>query len=222
VYACELPRRSRARNLILQHVLRHLRQAGLRPALPKSEAVDPAATHWQSERPTEVQMRHVLRSADLFLDLSDTELDLLARQARMQILPPDQTVVHAGEVGTAAYILVEGLLQSTRGRDTEATLLRPGDLFGAAAALLGDAHVATVRSRTSAMVCQLDMEAFQALFSHDPEAVRKVALRVAEIMKRDIEASGRGLALSVNVNEMAEDVLRTLRRTFSDVPVSGA
>ncbi|HYD31745.1 MAG TPA: mechanosensitive ion channel family protein [Azospirillaceae bacterium] len=218
-YYADLGRRARGRNLILQHVLQHLRQAGLRPAMPKLEQTAGHAEIQRADLPTDDQMRRIIGASELFVDLTETDLAFLVGRVRFQVVPADHTIVNAGEAGTSAFIVVEGLLQAThnRARDPGAAtaLLRPGDVFGAAAALLGDAHSASVRSRTSAMLCEVDLETFQDLFVQGPDVPGKVSRRVAEMMAREMERTARSRTMSVSLEDLSADVLRTMRRNFA-------
>lgn len=141
---------------------------------------------------------------------------MLASKANIQTIQSDHEIVHAGETGSSAFVLIEGLLSAIRKRGRtaqEIDLLSPGDCFGCEAALLGDAHPATIRSRTSTIVCEIDISVFHALFSAFPEAVTVLSHNLAKMAA--ITAEATGIPIDSDAECIISDIERSINRNFS-------
>lgn len=168
--------------MILQNALNHLAQAGLEPACVRTQTV--SQTESVSDAgPTADRLAALLANSRLFAGVSPAAVFRAAQKARAREFPADRVVVQSGEAGTAMFMVLEGLLSAesnrrTAGRAAAARVLRPGDVFDPAVALLGAAHTETVRTRTPALLCEMDHEALQALFNDD-DALHAVAVNLA-------------------------------------------
>ena len=171
---------------------------------------------WQSVFPSEKDVVYVLASCALLEGLDSECLTLLASKSKMRTIQVDQVIVHAGETGSSAFVLIEGLLTAAirkRGSAVEPlVMLSPRDCFGGEVALLGDAHPATLRSRTSATVCELTTSAFHALFSFRSEAVTVLSQNLA---KMATTAEGAKTATESDVDGIVSDIERSIKRNFA-------
>ncbi|MEI6259434.1 MAG: mechanosensitive ion channel family protein [Deltaproteobacteria bacterium] len=215
-YFCDLWQKELGHTLTLQCVLKHLRQTGIRPAMNKLEHTPLDGYTWRSAFPSAPEVIHVLAACPMFDGLDSEYLTLLASKSNIQTIQADQEIVHAGEMGLSAFVLIEGLLTAIRKRGRIAQpmdMLSPGDCFGCEVALLGDAHTATIRSRTSAIVCEIDTLVFQALFSACPKAVTVLSHNLAKTMSATAEAAGG--AVCSDVECIVSDFERTISRNFA-------
>ncbi len=209
-------RKDQAQSLVLQCVLNHLRQGGLRPAMPKMEHLALAESNGRGVVPSLRETALVLAACPLLAGLAEEDLTLFATQSKVQMIPADHALIHAGETGTSAFVLIEGLAMATRhrGRTPQTSeMLRPGDCFGFDAALLGDAYPATIRSKTAVIVCEMDPVTFGALFSARSEAVN--------ILSRNLAGTTSGADDTARVTPRADtdcivsDIQRTISRNFA-------
>ena len=168
--------------LILQNILVHLALAGLEPA---SSRLDGAADAGGTQLPDAERLTALIGGTKLFRNLSTADLALLGRHAGLRVEAANRVVAQAGEAGTVLYLVLEGLLSAeiTRraaGRAALPAMLRPGDIFDASVVLMGEAHGSTVRTRTPALLCELDQQALQQLFQASPPALLQVGHNLAE------------------------------------------
>lgn len=210
-------KRYRARSIVLQHVLRHLDRAGLRPAWPKGERVggDPETTVWRSVGPEGIA--RLLGLTAPFDALPQEDLEVLAEGVRLRRLPAGLTLVQAGEASIACYLIVEGLLTGeparTRGVVVEPVPIGPGRLVGVSALFLGTAHGGTVRCKTEALVGEITMDAVRDLLTRRPQAGQGIAHAVAAyIAQRPVATTGGHAHTAGEEADLEADILSTLRR----------
>jgi len=208
--------KDRAQSLVLECVLTHLRQGGLRPAMPKMEHLAMADHNWRGIVPSPLETASVLAACPLLNGLTTEDLVLLATQSRIRLIQADHEIIHAGETGDSAFVLIEGLVSAIkqRGRSPQTSeMLKPGDSFGFETVLLGDAYPATIRSRTAIILCEMELAAFGALFSARFEAVNVLSRNLAGTM------AGTGVASRLTAGNdadcMVSDIERSISRNFA-------
>lgn len=228
-YFCGLWQRDQAHTLTLQCILRHLRQAGLRPAAPKLEHAALATITGLGILPSQEEVVNVLAGSSLFAGLDRAALLVVSSKARLRPVPASTELVLAGETGSSAFVVIEGLLTATKRRSRQlgpVELLGPGDGFGSEPALLGDAHTATVRTRTPAIVCEIDGPSFQALFTERPDCVKALSRNLTKAAGTTAPGTDRDAAEGAGTALLA-DIERSIRRSFGGLlrrtePVAGS
>jgi CRP-like cAMP-binding protein len=193
--------------LILQNVLAHLALAGLEPATSRLDAGTGGGV---SQLPDAGRLVTLIGATKLFQHLPEPDLALLAKHAKLRVELPNRVVAQAGEAGSVLFLILEGLLSAevtrrTGGRLALPAMLRPGDVFDASVALLGEAHGSTVRTRTPALLCELGHEALQQLFNASATALPQVGRNLADYYV----AKGPGTD-----DERLTDTLRQMRHLF--------
>jgi small-conductance mechanosensitive channel/CRP-like cAMP-binding protein len=208
-----------ARSAVLSKVHHHLSRAGIQPAWPKQmHANGEVGTRLQA-RPDASWLATLLGAGAPFQDLGPDDLAWLARNARMRNLPAGRTLVQAGEAAGALFLVIEGILTAEGARRITAQTqlsaqLGPGAVIGVPAMLSGDAHRLTVHTRTAVLLCEIDLNALSQLLAGRPEVAQQLSLRAAEDYLRS-EAEG-DRSVEVDVNDLAADIHRNLRRYVGD------
>lgn len=211
---------------VYQKVLDHLAQAGLAPATPRQEVAAERPGQGLSVPDVE-RLTALIGGADLFRGLADESLRLLADGAELRLERPDRVVTQAGEAGTTLHLVLEGLLSAEPAgrrrpnRIEPAPTLRPGDLFDPGVVFRGEAHAATVRTRTPVLLCDLDRDLFGRLFRADSEAARRIAANLVE--SRSAAEKARTPA-GLEEADLVEDALQHIRHLFPEAipPARGA
>jgi small-conductance mechanosensitive channel len=168
---------------IYKAVLVHLARAGLRPAGRSVSVTERQLTQTQ-EDPDAARLLELVGRAPVFEGLPEAGLQLLASQARTVRFSAGRVVIQAGEAGSELYIVREGMMEAhgaikLAGQAAVAQLLRPGDSFGAATALLGAPHLQTLRSRTEVLLLEIGAAALQRLFEELPGSLATVTANLA-------------------------------------------
>ena len=203
-----------AQSLVLQCVLNHLRQGGLRPAMPKLEHTTLINGSWLGNVPSPRETAAVLSACPLLSGLTEAELTLFAAKSQVRMVPEEYVLLNAGETGTSAFVLIEGLVTAVRMRGTPrfSKTLRPGDCFGFEAALLGDPYPETIRTRTAVIVCEMDTATFSALFSAHPDTVAMLSNNLAANAPTTEEPKTITLT---DQEYIISDIERSIKRNFA-------
>jgi CRP-like cAMP-binding protein len=221
--------RARARNQVQQHVLKHLNFAGLTTARLKQEMrrfVD-----GQDYRHSSLaHIAKLLGETGLFQDLSKPELQLLADSALIRHLPENSLLVQGGEIASSMFLVLEGLLVADEwrkkvGRRTEVedVLLGPGYLISSSAMLAGDSYDSTIKSKTTALLCEINYAAIEALLLQNPQLGGRLSRRVAEEINQAVargEHSRYGQENLKDITSLTAKVFTNLRRSFAHLELS--
>ena len=204
-----------ARSAVLLACHRHLAQAGIQPAWPKQTHAYAEAGAGLQPRPDPARLAALLGATEPFQDLAPEDLVWIVETAALRDLPATGTLVQAGEAAAAMFLVVEGLLsaQAPRhhaGLSPPPTLLGPGVLIGAHATLSGDTYRRTIRARTDALLCEIDLKALSRLLDRRPDASGPISRRAAEEYAAGEAAAGRGAGIASA--DLAGDIDRHLRR----------
>ncbi len=122
-----------------------------------------------------------LRQTDLFHDLGDEELALLARRVGVYSIPADQYIVHQDQPSEALFLLRDGavtVVHDAVGQPVQPlALLHRGDFFGEMC-LFDATHTASVRSTEPCRVLRIPKRDLEELLRLRPtlgEELRRVA-----------------------------------------------
>ena len=118
----------------------------------------------------------------------------LIGQAHKRSYPPKHTVLHAGDIPTSLYLILEGsvsvLLEDPEGREVVLAYLAPGDFFGEMCLFPEQkARTAIVRTRDQpALLAEITYPVFRQ-FAHDHpdimfELAGQLAMRLRETSQR--------------------------------------
>lgn len=134
----------------------------------------PAKQHDTAER-----RRSALAECDLFADLSESALGLLADSARIRRYAPGEAVVRTGEESTALYLIASGeAAVEQHGRDI--ATLRAGDFFGETAFLSSGPRTADVRAIGGPIeVVEIDAACLRPLLEDHVELADQLAEKMA-------------------------------------------
>lgn len=184
VFRAEWPQLVPATRAIHNAVLVHLAQAGLRLANQTVSLSERAQESEQDQREAE-RILNTLTEAPIFRGLSTQELKGLLQYSHRVTWPADRVIVQSGEVGSELFVLIEGLISATSGhklvsRQAESALLRPGAVFDARVAMLGQPHKRTLRSRTPVLLQEISSTGLHQLFSQSPHVLELVARNLVD------------------------------------------
>jgi CRP/FNR family transcriptional regulator, cyclic AMP receptor protein len=114
----------------------------------------------------------LLRRIPLFAEIEPAKLKLLAFTSERIGFAPGQYLFHQGDMGDAAYILIEGeaavVMQTAAGPRVVARLGR-NDVVGEVAVLGDVPRTASVRAETPLTVLRISKEAFLGLLRDFPQ-----------------------------------------------------
>lgn len=129
-----------------------------------------------------------MRGFDLFKELDDRELRMIAKVAKREVCPAGETLFREGEENGALYGVLRGSVRiSKRAQfDVEETLcsLRAGDFLGEVGFVNGGTHCASASAVEEAEVFKMTREDFDSLVESEPQLGYKVTHRLAGQLAR--------------------------------------
>jgi small-conductance mechanosensitive channel/CRP-like cAMP-binding protein len=185
----DFTRRRRLESDVLTYVWHALRRNGIespyssRPPSPPGSA-EPASLSPDGLRNSIRQLRGI----DFLGALADTEMESLAKNARVKTYLPGESVVQRGAQGEELFIVSAGqasVLVDAEGTETEVARLGVGEFFGEMSLLTGDPRSATVKAVTDLSLLVLDKAAMRTVFQHNQELIEQVG-RVVQHRKADL------------------------------------
>lgn len=135
----------------------------------------------QPIRPFDAELVEELRQTDLFHELSDEELALLARRVGVYRVPADQYIVHQDQPSEALFLIRDGAVTVVHDSVGQPLMplahLRRGDFFGEMC-LMRSNHMASVRSTEPCRLLRIPKEDLEEILRLRPtlgEELRRVA-----------------------------------------------
>jgi CRP-like cAMP-binding protein len=144
-----------------------------------------------------------LKHANLFSDLTETEMLEIERLARMQEVRKRQPIYLPGDPATTVYVLKQGRVRiaSTAGSGKEVTfeILEPGEVFGELEVLEGQPRATGAEALDDVLICAIRREDFEDYLKHHPDLtlqltkliglrLQKIQSRVEDLVFRDVPA----------------------------------
>lgn len=141
----------------------------------------------------------LLRNIPLFAKLEPSRLKLLAFTSERITYEPDQVLFHQGDVGDAAYIIVEGeakVLVETAGGEIEVAALGRNDFVGEIAILCDVPRTATVRATSKTVTLRITKDLFFRLVAEFPEMSVEIMRELASRLEHTTQKLREALANS--------------------------
>jgi len=144
-----------------------------------------------------------LRRIEILAVLSPDELEVIAREAKLQVYLPGEVVVRQGDVGTEFFFILEGHAIVRRGEEeagSTVAALNPAQFFGEMALLTGEPRSATIVAQTRLEVLVISKEALARPIMSNPVLAERIggilAERKAEMATHQERATHRGESAS--------------------------
>ena len=137
----------------------------------------------------------ILRNIPMFRKIDPTKLKLMAFASERLMFKPDQVLVRQGELGDAAFIIVEGtaeVLIDTPDGPVAVARLKRNDIIGEIAILCDVPRTATVQAVDQLTALKITKELFFRMVSEFPdmgiEIMRSLAHRLEQTTAQLMEA----------------------------------
>ncbi len=127
-----------------------------------------------------------LRGAEMLRGLTDEELQVLAAHLDLEDFIAGQAIYRAGDANRGFFILENG--EVTLQRDGRTQSLKPGDVFGLAAALSDDAYEETAVARSDVIAWELSKQAMEEIVAAHPEFLAHLGAGVHAALPASEEA----------------------------------
>ncbi|MGB0571129.1 MAG: cyclic nucleotide-binding domain-containing protein [Alphaproteobacteria bacterium] len=139
----------------------------------------------------------LLRNIPLFAKLEPSKLKLLAFTAERITYEADQTLFSQGDVGDAAYIIVDGaakVIVDTPDGELEVAALGRNDFVGEIAILCDVPRTATVRASDTTVTLRITKDLFFRLVAEFPEMSVEIMRELASRLEQTTQQLREALA----------------------------
>jgi len=145
----------------------------------------------------------LLKGVDLFSELTEEQLGLLANLVVVQDFNRDETVVLEGDCSMKAlYLIASGTVQvymtGVDGRETILSFLERGDFFGEMSLIDGEPRSASVRTVTDAQLMIIHREPFLSLIRKTPEIAMCLLSEMCKRLRKANKQIGSLSTMSVS------------------------
>jgi small-conductance mechanosensitive channel/CRP-like cAMP-binding protein len=162
--------------------------------------------------------RLALAKIDLFKNLEESDLDLIARGMKRRLYSAGEVLVHQGAPGSSLFLVADGLIDvklSVDGVERRLATLEAGDILGELSLMTGEPRAATCIAVTDARVHEVDHELVELLLSAKPALAEGFSVILAQ--RRQALGEGReDLSAELAASPFAEkqDLLRRIKSYF--------
>lgn len=136
-------------------------------------------TRVQKDSTSEHNVKSLLGSTDIFIPLSDDEIDLISKMATKILVLAGENAVVAKEDGESLFIVAEGLMSVHIPQNDNKLLhvadIIPGKVFGEMSLLTGAPRSATVKAEVDTIVYEITKENIQQIMLKRPELVTHIS-----------------------------------------------
>ncbi len=127
-----------------------------------------------------------LRKFDMFKNLSDDELSLIARETEIREFGADEVVCEEGSPSETMFFIDSGAVVISKQGVTLANL-EPGDYFGEMSLITGDPRNATVTTLQPSVLLEVSAPVFHVIIERSPLAMRNLLSTFDERLRRHNE-----------------------------------
>jgi CRP-like cAMP-binding protein len=135
-----------------------------------------------------------------------------------------EVVYREGDAATEAYLLEEGrvrLIKRVRGAERSLMVLKPGDLFGESALLVGAPRSSTAIALVPGVAIALDQTTLQNLLEHNPTVAARIVQQLVRRL-RDAEDQIEIMMLSDTQSKVVSALLKLAQQSREGGPVASA
>jgi CRP/FNR family cyclic AMP-dependent transcriptional regulator len=124
----------------------------------------------------------LLREERFFADLTDNELDIIARITNEKDFELGETIFKESEDGHCLYVIrsgeVKACVTAPNGERFTLTIMKDGDIFGEMSFVDGRLRSATVIAISDVKTFVMDKSDFEALVDKNPRLIHKVMEKI--------------------------------------------
>jgi CRP-like cAMP-binding protein len=146
-------------------------------------------------------LRHNIQRLELFTNLSDDEIDILVKYAKIRSLDEDEALFHEGDNGDFLAIVIEGRIEITKhtenGTPVSIDSLTHGATLGEMALIDHETRSASAIAYEPSTVFVLSRKSFDSLIEQSPRCGVKLIQKIATILCANIRRTSNLFADSI-------------------------
>lgn len=152
-------------------------------------------------------LRQNIQQLELFTDLSDDEINILVRHAKIRSLVEDEALFHEGDNGDFFVIVIEGRIEITKhtenGTPVSIASLAKGATLGEMALIDHETRSASAAATEPSTVFVLSRQSFDSLIEQYPRCGVKLIRKIATILCYNIRQTSNLFADSIEPSLLA-------------------
>ena len=146
-------------------------------------------------------LRQNIRQIELFTNLSDDEIDILVKHAKIRSLVEDEALFHEGDIGDFFAIVIEGRVEITKHTENDipvaiASLTR-GATLGEMALIDHETRSASAIATEPSTFFVLSRQSFDKLVEQSPRCGVKLIQKIAMILCSNVRRTSNLFADSI-------------------------
>jgi len=115
---------------------------------------------------------HAIANVPAFSSLSEKNVELLCKGARLAVLEKDKTIIRHGEWADSLYVVLDGRVRiftyDHKGKDVTLEFLSENQFFGESILFTGRPHAVMVQAVEETLLCKLNFEAVREIIKEFP------------------------------------------------------
>jgi small-conductance mechanosensitive channel/CRP-like cAMP-binding protein len=176
---------SKARNIVIFNVQNQLLTAGIYLGNPKRDIYYSPLPPRELDLKSQKDKVRILSSIQLFKDIKDESLQVLAEGLKVVSFGAGETVLDMTMTNNSMFVVIEGLLNvyvydDNETADIHVNSLSAGQFFGEMSLFSGEPRSASVRASTDVVAFEITYENMRDLFHHDPGVMDVISQVIAE------------------------------------------
>jgi CRP-like cAMP-binding protein len=124
----------------------------------------------------------LLKEERFFADLTDAELEVIAKIADQQNFKSGEIIFKESEEGQSLYVIrggkVKASVSAPNGESFTLTMLKDGDIFGQMGFVVGSLRSATITVVSDVDAFVLEKSDFEALIDENPRLIHKIMSKI--------------------------------------------
>ena len=151
-----------------------------------------------------MKQTHILKETGLFRDLTEKQLEDIARNTQERVYESEENIFLHGEKAKALYVLVDGAvdLKIKAFEDIDlmtSKLTRKGDVFGTASLMMPQLYNVTAKCMGNTTVLAIDAFALKGLIDGDPKLGLEIMKQLAQLFFSRLNETRQGITNLFNV-----------------------
>src|SRR5213592_735366 len=161
------------------------------------------------------EARAILREEPLFECLSDSQIDNLVKEARLNYFGRGERVIQEGAEGDSMFVLLRGAARvwvSKNGSSIPIATLSAGDCFGEMSLLTGESRTATVQAESDCYVLEIGKPVMADVIRDSPDCLERLSELLARRKLENEGALKEAASLALNQRKEREYTATFLHR----------
>lgn len=165
---------------------------------------------FKKKQKTEKSIFNVLSNIPIFRDLNKKELQSIERILHRRLYKPEEVIIHEGDPGVGMYIIDEGHVNITVGKEKKLlAVLSNGDFFGEIALLSETPRTATATAVVDTKMLGFFQSDLFGLLERNPRMGNKILHRLAQMIADRLRFSNvENQQLKEKINQLEEKLAR--------------